>query len=150
MDSLKGFYTEADRARALAHRSAEASESRARATALRRDNFLVTSALTTLLPFRWEPGVVKPRYQGPPVWERGPAAIHVRLLEPAQLGSTQRPAGDWLCKASLDTDTGEVRYESQQAPWHSDGTGGPGANYLPAPTCKNCLKKAQAFATPAQ
>jgi hypothetical protein len=100
-----------------------------------------TAGLRARLPFRWQPGVVKPRYQGPPVWERGPAAVHVMLLEEAP----GRRVGDWLCKASLDTDTGEVRYDSQLAPWHADGTGGPQANYLPTPTCKNCLKKAQAF-----
>jgi len=147
-----GFYSKDDRARAVAARQAEAEESRARAAALRRKNEQATWDLAQLLPFSWQVGRARARYQGPPVWERGPAALHIQLKEPVQLpgkGQPVRAAGDWLCMASVDTDTGEVRYEPDALHelLHSDGTGGPAALYLPAPTCKNCLKKAQAFAT---
>jgi hypothetical protein len=149
--SLTGFYTEADRARAVAHRQVEAEESRQRALALRRKNEQATWDLVQLLPFTWQVGRARPRYQGPSVWERGPAALHIQLSQPVQLpgkGQPVRAAGDWLCMASLDTETGEVRYEPEpeRELWHCDGTGGASAMYRPAPTCKNCLKKAQAFA----
>ncbi len=142
MDNLKGFYSKHDAAR---HQWGRVNEPRQDGVGLRLASERATAALRARLPFRWQPGVVRSRYQGPPVWEKGPAAVHVMLLEEAQVGKELRPAGDWLCRASLDTDTGEVRYESQQAPVHADGTGGANAHYLPTPTCKNCLKKAQAF-----
>lgn len=145
MNSLKGFFSTRDRAR---HEWARVNEPARNGQTLRLASERATAGLRARLPFRWQPGVVKSRYQGPPIFERGPAAIHIMLLEQAQLGKEARPAGDWLFRASLDTDTGELRYESQQAPWYADGTGGPAANYLPTPTCKNCLKKAQAFAAP--
>lgn len=150
MDSLNGFYSSVDRARAVAARQVEAEASRQRAQALRRKNEQLTWDLCQVLPFAWQVGKVFARYQGPPLWERGPAALHIQLLQPVQLpgkGQPVRPAGDWLCMASLDTETGEVRYEpdGDRDLWHCDGTGGQGAMYRPAPTCKNCLKKAQAF-----
>lgn len=149
--SLTGFYTEADRARAQSCRAAEAEESRQRAQALRRKNEQATWTLFQLLPFSWQVGRARARYQGPPMWERAPAALHIQLQQPVQLpgkGQPVRPVGDWLCMASLDTESGELRYEPEHERelWHSDGSGGPGAMYRPAPTCKNCLKKAQAFA----
>jgi hypothetical protein len=76
------------------------------------------------------------------------ATLHIQLLEAVTLapGTKQtqaRAAGDWLCQAALDTSTGELRYETEGAPDHCDGTGGPAAYYWPMPNCKNCLKKAQ-------
>jgi hypothetical protein len=144
MDSLKGFFSKHDAARAQWGR---VNEPATNGQGLRLASERATAALYARLPFRWQPGVVVSRYQGPPVWEKGPAAIHIMLLEETYVteGKDARRVGDWLCKASLDTDTGELRYESQLAPWHADGTGGPNASYLPTPTCKNCLKKAQAF-----
>ena len=151
MPIFQGFYTPDDRARAQTHRAAEAEEARARAVALRRRNQQATAELNVLLPFAWQVGKVRACYQGPPVWERGPAALHIQLQQPVQLpgkGQPVRPAGDWLCQASLDTETGELRYEPEHERelWHSDGSGEPGTMYQPAPTCKNCLKKAQFFA----
>jgi hypothetical protein len=143
--SFSGFYTPADRARAQAARPAEADESRARAAARRRINEQATAGLTSLLPFAWLVGRVRPAYQGPPVWERGPAALHIQLQQPVHFTAGRkaysRMIGDWLCSAALDEETGELRYtpEAIGELWHSDGTGGPAANYLPAPTCKRCL-----------
>lgn len=147
MDSLKGFHSTHDRTRS---QWARVNEPARNGLALRLAAERATGELRARLPFRWQPGVVVPRYQGPPLWERGPAAVHIMLLEETYVreGKDARRVGDWLCKASLDTGTGEVRYESQQAPQHADGTGGANAHYLPTPTCKNCLKKAQVF--PAQ
>jgi hypothetical protein len=76
--------------------------------------------------------------------------VHIWLQEPASLdnGKQQRAAGDWLCSARLDTETGELRYDPQAAPLYADGTGGPEAYYEQAPTCKNCLRKAEQFQRP--
>jgi hypothetical protein len=142
---FNAFYSDEDRARAAAARPAEAAETRARALLLRRHNEAITAALMARLPFSWLVGKAVRRYQGPPVWERGPAALHIQLQEPVQFttGRTDysRRVGDWLCSAALDESTGELRYQPAEASelWHSDGSGGPLANYLPAPTCKKCL-----------
>jgi hypothetical protein len=124
------------------------SETRQRAAELRRQHEQATAQLRARLPFPWQVGTVRPRYQGPTVWERGPAALHIQLLEAFTLapGTSQeqaRAAGDWLCQAALDTSTGEVRYDTQAAPDHCDGTGGSTAYYQPTPSCKRCLQKAQ-------
>lgn len=124
------------------------SETHQRATELRRQHEQTTEQLRARLPFAWQLGKVRPRYQGPSVWEHAPAAIHIQLLEAVTLapGTKQaqaRAVGDWLCQAALDTSTGEVRYQAEAVPDHCDGTGGPAAYYRPAPSCKNCLKKAQ-------
>jgi hypothetical protein len=150
--SLDGFFTPDDWYRQERQRvsGAGASESLAQAASLRRVHEVATEALRARLPFRWEPGVVRPRYQGPPVWERGPAAVHIWLQEPASLdnGKQTRDAGDWLCSARLDKDTGELRYDPQAAPLYADGTGGPEAQYEQQPSCKNCLRKAEQFKRP--
>lgn len=148
--SLTGFYPAADAARARQFRQVEAAESQQRAAELRQQHEHTTARLRAGLPFAWQVGKVRPRYQGPSVWERGPAALHIQLLEPVMLaaGTKQaqpRAVGDWLCQAALDTDTGELRYDSEPAPTYCDGSGGPAANYVPAPTCKRCLKRAQQF-----
>lgn len=136
--SLSGFYTPADAARARRHHQADAAESQQRAADLRQRHEQAAAHLRAWLPFTWRVAKVRPRYQGPPVFERGPAALHLQLLEPVTLapGTKQaqaRAVGDWLCQAALDTSTGALRYESEPAPWYSDGSGGPEANYLPAP-----------------
>lgn len=146
--SLSGFYTPADAARARRHHQADAAESQQRAADLRQRHEQAAAHLRAWLPFTWRVAKVRPRYQGPPVFERGPAALHLQLLEPVTLapGTKQaqaRAVGDWLCQAALDTSTGALRYESEPAPWYSDGSGGPEANYLPAPTCQRCLKRVQ-------
>lgn len=130
------------------------SETRQRAAELRQQHEQSTAQLRARLPFAWQVGKVRPRYQGPSVWEHAPAAIHIQVLEAVTLaaGTKQaqaRAAGDWLCQATLDTSTGEVRYEPEAAPDLCDGTGGPSAYYRPTSSCKNCLKKAnQLFPTP--
>lgn len=146
--SLSGFFTPTDAARARQFRQTDAAESQQRAAELRRQQEQATAQLRARLPFTWQVGKARPRYQGPSFWEHVPAAIHIQLLEPVVLsaGTKQaqpRAAGDWLCQAALDISTGELRYDSQAAPTYCDGTGGPGAHYLPAPSCKRCLKKAQ-------
>jgi hypothetical protein len=124
------------------------SETRQRAAGLRRQHEQTTAQLRARLPFAWQVGKVRPRYQGPSCWEHAPAAIHIQVLEavtlaPSTKQAQARAAGDWLCQAALDTSTGEVRYEPEAAPNHCDGTGGLVAYYRPMPSCKNCLKKAQ-------
>jgi hypothetical protein len=154
MDTLLGFYTPADRAREQAHRQADADESRANAAALRRQNEQATAELNARLPFPWGVGKVRPKFQGPSVWERGPLALHIQMLATDRVQllidgrGYDREPGDWLCMASLDTDTGEVRYEPEDSPHeilHSDGTGGAQGYYWPAPTCKKCLAMAEKF-----
>jgi hypothetical protein len=143
--SLRGFPTSAEVARARQHRPAEVAESQQRATDLRHLHEQTTAYLRHLLPFAWQVAKVRPRYQGPPVFERGPAALHLQLLEPVTLAAgtkqTQaRAAGDWLCRAALDTSTGARRYESEPAPWYSAGSG---VSYQPTPTCRHCLTRVQ-------
>ena len=123
-------------------------ETRQRAAELRRQHEQATDQLRARLPFAWQVGKVRPRYQGPSVWEHVPAAMHIQLLEAVTLapGTKQaqaRAVGDWLCQAALDTRTGELRYETEATPDHCDGPGGPASYYQPTPSCKNCLKKAQ-------
>jgi hypothetical protein len=146
--SFSGFFSQAD-----ANRRRDAllsGTSAGPAQALRRQHELASAELRARLPFQWEPGVVRSRYQGPPIFEHGPAAVHIWLQEPLGLdnGRQARRRGDWLCMASLDESTGELRYEGQAAPLYADGTGGPGANYEQMPTCKKCLKKAGLFSRP--
>ena len=146
--NLNSFFSQDDRARAERSRLAgdpEASERRARAAALRRQHELATAGLQRRLPFRWRAGVRKPGYQLASLFEQALPAVHIMLLEGYEQPGLSRAAGDWLCSAALDTDTGEIRYEGAPAEQWVDGTGGPAAYYEQQPTCKKCLKKAETF-----
>jgi hypothetical protein len=150
---FNGFSSRYDAARAQRFRQESGDDTRQRAAALRHQHEQRTAELRARLPFTWQVGKVRPRYQGPSVWEHAPAAVHIQLLEPVVLNpgtkqEQQRVVGDWLCQAALDTNTGEVRYEAEAAPWYSDSSGRPAATYLPSPTCKRCLKRAEQYPKP--
>jgi hypothetical protein len=141
-----GFFSPDDRARVMSYDARPDREERQRRAAeLRRQNEQAAAEVQGRLPVSFQPGVVRPRYQGPPIFPRGPATVHIMLLEPLSARGIVRVAGDWLCSAALDESTGELKYEGKRAEQWADGTGGPGAYYDPAPSCKKCLKKLDAL-----
>jgi hypothetical protein len=143
------FYSQEDKEREQRYRvqgDVDREHRRQQSLALRRQHEQANESLRRRLPFQWQGGIRKAKYQGEVFWEQSLPAVHIMLLEPYEAGAGRnlfsRQAGEWLCRSAIDYETGELRYEGEKAPQYADGTGRPGAHYEQQITCKNCLQRA--------
>jgi hypothetical protein len=128
--------------------AAERQRERERRNAMRaRSEALIASIH---LPVRWE-SAIKDVLSGLSAtsWGdgRNSATVeHIRLLEDLHDGRLHRQAGDFLCTSASGTNG--QQWNAQVAETFLDGEGKP---YMPAPSCKACLRLAQRYvSTPSQ